>query len=156
MGRMTIPGKPRSDDGWFVVLVEHHDVLRSILHQALETAGFEVRGSTSDARQVSSHLPIVRSARKLLGLVILDQDQPGVDVLGLCQELRERYPLLTLYLTSSSGHPATRAAAFDAGADAHFTQPLDLEEFLASIRRSQARGAATRAWNDSTAAPLTA
>ena len=139
-----------------MVLVEHHDILRSVLHQALEAAGFEVLGSTSDARQAAGLLPIVRSRRKLLGLVILDQDQPGVNVLGLCQELRERYPLLTIYLTSSNGHPTTRAAAFDAGADAHFTQPLDLEEFLASIRRSRARGAATRAWNDSSSAPLTA
>ena len=65
---------------------------------------------------------------------IVDLMLPGKDGIEVIQAGREKYPDLPIMFVSASSNELLIDAAFRAGANHHFTKPIDPEDVLARIR----------------------
>ena len=66
-------------------------------------------------------------------LVVLDVSMPGVDGLGVLEQIRRQSDTPVIMLTGQDD-PAWRARARKAGADEYLTKPFDRDELLACVR----------------------
>src|SRR3546814_5801795 len=71
------------------------------------------------------------------GLLLLDEDMPGLPGIDLLRELRgnRNSAMLPVIITTTSTEPAIAAAAFNAGADDHVVMPCDFRMLSARIER---------------------
>jgi DNA-binding response OmpR family regulator len=113
-----------------IVAVDDDRLIRKILLTRLQAAGYVVEVA-------SDGLAGLEMARRLRPDVILtDWVMPGMDGLGLIQEVRADSILRSAYviLLTSRDSGADRVSALDCGADEHLAKPWSDEELLARIR----------------------
>lgn len=123
--------EPARLDGLRVMLVEDDESARRALEAALEQAGAQVRV-----------VPAARPALELLqteeapDVLVCDIGMPGESGYWLLRQVRAlpgpqaRVPALALTAYASD---RDRAAAFEAGFDAHVSKPVDLTMLLAAV-----------------------
>src|SRR3546814_12324908 len=72
------------------------------------------------------------------GLLLLDEDMPGLSGIDLLREMRgnRNSAMLPVIITTTSPEPAIAAAAFNAGADDHVVMPCDFRMLSARNERS--------------------
>jgi DNA-binding response OmpR family regulator len=125
---MTREPEPGSEpEAPSILIVEDDDRLAGLLVEFLAHHHFRLeRVSRGDegAERILCRQP---------DLVVLDLMLPGLDGLGVCRTVRERYSGAILMLTASQSE-ADHVAGLDLGADDFVTKPLEPRVLLARIR----------------------
>lgn len=105
--------------------------VRFVLSSALHDAGYEVHGFAR-ARTVIEALAEARPA-----LLLTDVRMPGDDDgLDLLRHVGTGHPDLPVIVMSAFTDVATTAAAYRAGAADYLAKPFDLDQVLATVRRT--------------------
>lgn len=114
-----------------VLYVEDHPAQRDILAQMLELNGFNVDVA-------SDGLEGVEKARSWLpDLILMDLRMPKMDGFEAIKVVRSEettkdIPIIAISAWASAKH---KERAMEAGANEHFTKPVDLNRLLTTINR---------------------
>jgi len=115
-----------------ILYVEDHEAQRDIMAQVLELYGYEVDVAYNGREGV-------KKAREWHpDLVLMDIRMPGrIDGLAAIRQLRNSpdtmdIPILVISAWGSAKH---KNRALQAGADAHYTKPVPIDELIAAINR---------------------
>ena len=120
-----------------LALVEDDHDLRDELAFQLRHFGFEVATFDSAAglyRQL---------AVQQFDAVLLDIGLDGEDGLSICRHLRAHDAAMALVFVTARALRGDRITGLQAGADAYFTKPVDLEELVLLLRRLVTKGTAS-------------
>ena len=77
-------------------------------------------------------------------LVLLDVVMPGIDGLGLLEQLKQRYPRLPVIMLTASKAVKTAVQAMKIGAIDYLNKPFDVDELLSLVNETLDKGAAHR------------
>jgi CheY-like chemotaxis protein len=114
-----------------ILYVEDHPAQRDIMAQMLELSGYEVAAAcdgVDGVEQAHSWRP---------DLILMDLRMPRMDGFEAIKVLRSDpetadIPIIAISAWASAKH---KERALDAGADEHFTKPVDLNRLLETINR---------------------
>jgi CheY-like chemotaxis protein len=115
-----------------VLYVEDHEAQRDIMVQMLELYGYEVDVASNGEEGVQ------KAQEWHPDIVLMDIRMPGrIDGLVAIRQLRSApdtmdIPILVISAWGSAKH---KERALSAGADAHFTKPVTMDELVAAISR---------------------
>jgi CheY-like chemotaxis protein len=115
-----------------VLYVEDHEAQRDIMVQMLELYGYEVDVASNGEEGVEKAqewrpdviLMDIRMPGRIDGLVAIRQLRNGSDTVDI--------PIIVISAWGSAKH---KERALSAGADAHFTKPVTMDELIAAINR---------------------
>lgn len=114
-----------------ILYIEDHPAQRDIMAQMLELSGYEVAvacdGIDGVERALSWHPD----------LILMDLRMPRMDGFDAIRELRKDpatadIPIIAISAWASAKH---KERAIEAGANEHFTKPVDLSRLLETINR---------------------
>lgn len=114
-----------------VLYIEDHPAQRDIMAQMLELSGYKVAVA-------SDGIDGVEQARSWgPDLILMDLRMPRMDGFEAIRELRKdpdtsNIPIIAISAWASAKH---KERAIDAGADEHFTKPVDLTRLLETINQ---------------------
>ena len=114
-----------------ILYIEDHPAQRDIMAQMLELSGYEVAVA-------SDGLEGVERARSWgPDLILMDLRMPRMDGFEAIRELRKDpdtadVPIIAISAWASAKH---KVRAMEAGANDHFTKPVDLSRLLETINR---------------------
>jgi len=117
-------------EGLRILVAEDHRDLHFAIRQLLEQSGACVESA------YDGHEAMTKAMALPFDVVLMDLRMPRMDGLQATRSLRSQgYGVPIVALTAD---PATvrRAEAMDAGCDACFSKPFDLEDLMSSVRRS--------------------
>jgi DNA-binding NtrC family response regulator len=128
IGTALESGGAVSASGAAVLVVEDESMVRSLVVQVLEEAGYRVR----EAAEAKSALTVLESGAPL-ALMVTDVGLPGMSGKQLAQQARTLRPdLKVLYMTGYTDgalvDPDTLPPGFDL-----ITKPFDLEDLAAKV-----------------------
>ena len=111
-----------------LLVVEDDPAIASFLVKGLKEAGFAVdqAGSGGAALEMAS--------RESYDLAIVDLMLPGMDGLGLIEELRRRRIGVPVIILSAKRSVDDRVRGLQAGGDDYLTKPFAFEELLARVQ----------------------
>lgn len=114
-----------------ILYVEDHPAQRDIMAQMLELSGYEVAVATDGVEGVE------KAQTWNPDLVLMDLRMPRMDGFEAIKELRKNphtagISIIAISAWASAKH---KERAIDAGADEHFTKPVDLSRLLETIER---------------------
>jgi len=115
-----------------VLYVEDHEAQRDIMVQMLELYGYEVDVASNGEEGVE------KAQEWHPDVVLMDIRMPGrIDGLVAIRQLRNSsdtadIPIIVISAWGSAKH---KERALSAGADAHFTKPVTMDELIAAINR---------------------
>jgi two-component system response regulator MprA len=110
-----------------ILVVEDDARLAATLVRVLRSEGHDVQ-------LAGDGMEALRAARlRTPDLVVLDVMLPGLDGIGVCQNLRRtgQFPILML---TALGRTADRVRGLDSGADDYLVKPFAYKELLARVR----------------------
>jgi len=121
------PGKDRK----ILIVDDNVDAVQALAH-VLRTKGHEVREAFD-----GQHALVIASEFKP-EIVICDIAMPGMDGYEVAKRLRDMFPTgLTLIAVTGYGTEEDRARAKQAGFDAHFVKPANIEDLQVTIDRAK-------------------
>jgi two-component system response regulator MprA len=82
----------------------------------------------------SEEVGVRRAQMESPDVIVLDDDSPAVDALGICRLLRRAENYTPLLVLTGSEEPADRLACLNAGADDFMLKPYDPRELYARLR----------------------
>jgi CheY-like chemotaxis protein len=114
-----------------ILYIEDHPAQRDIMAQMLELSGYEVAVASDGI----DGLEQARSWKP--DLILMDLRMPRMDGFEAIKELRkdpttEEIPVIAISAWASAKH---KERAMEAGANEHFTKPVDLTRLLDTIKR---------------------
>jgi len=114
-----------------VLLVEDQEDNRVLARKLLERAGFRV------TEAVNGREALEQAAALKPDLILLDISLPEVDGLTVARALRATPDLQQLLVVALTAHAmdGDRAKALEAGCDEFMTKPIDVPQFIPTIRR---------------------
>jgi DNA-binding NtrC family response regulator len=112
-----------------ILIVDDQEAHRELMRSALATAGHVVR-TASNGEQA---LECVHGHN--IGLVLTDQQMPGMSGLELLRALHEQRPQLPVIIVTAHGTVATAVDAMRAGAVDFIQKPFTPEELLLVVNR---------------------
>jgi len=115
-------------------VVDDDGANRTVVHAILSAAGLHV----SEAADAFSALDLIDRQRP--HAVLLDIKMPGMDGLGLLDNLRHRGVDVPVVVLTGHGDEFTAARCLEAGADAFLDKPPERAELLLALQRAVARG----------------
>ena len=125
-----------------LLVVEDDPAIASFLVKGLREAGFAVDQATSGGTALEM------ASRESYDVAIVDLMLPGLDGLGLIEELRRRRIMVPTIILSAKRSVDDRVRGLQAGGDDYLTKPFAFEELLARvqalIRRSTGAAEPTR------------
>ncbi len=113
----------------YILLVEDEENLQEALKLNLELEGYEV-SCASDGTEA-----LKKIAEEYFDLIVLDIMIPGIDGIGVAENVRlgnNDVPILMLSAKSSS---AEKVLGLKKGADDYLTKPFNLEELLLRVKK---------------------
>lgn len=110
--------------GRLVLVVEDEDDMRTLMHELLDLAGYDVE-LAADGQE-----GIERIEAEAPDLVLLDLLMPRVDGWGVLERLRGRREPPPVIVLTGTGDPETLARCLDEGAALAFGKPLAFGELL--------------------------
>jgi two-component system, OmpR family, KDP operon response regulator KdpE len=116
-----------TDPGAQILVVEDDAEIRSVIHGALESAGYRVAEAGDCTRG------LIEAGTRKPDLVILDLGLPDRDGVAFIREMRtwSAKPIIVL---SARTDEAQKVAALDQGADDYLAKPFGVAELVARIR----------------------
>lgn len=114
-----------------VLIVDDQREVSRLLRSALETIeqGLEVTEAPSGEEAM------LEASRAKIDLLIADYRLPGITGTELIKKIRARHPQAGIIVITGVTDPRARAEIDQAGADASFTKPVPMSEFLAAVER---------------------
>ncbi|HID63176.1 MAG TPA: response regulator [Anaerolineae bacterium] len=115
-----------------VLYVEDHEAQRDIMVQMLELYGYEVDVASNGEEGVK------KAQEWRPDIVLMDIRMPGrIDGLVAIRQLRNGPDTadIPIIVVSAWGSAKHKERALNAGADAHFTKPVTMDELIAAINR---------------------
>jgi DNA-binding response OmpR family regulator len=109
-----------------IVLVEDHDLLRTVTESVLKGAGHKVL-ALGCAEEVDEALSGMNP-----DLYILDLNLPGEDGISLARRIRRSHPRVGIIMTTVRSEVADRLDGYESGADIYLPKPTDPNELLAA------------------------
>lgn len=114
-----------------ILYIEDHPAQRDIMAQMLELSGYEVTVASDGLEGVDQ----ARSSGP--DLILMDLRMPRMDGFEAIRELRKDpntadIPIIAISAWASAKH---KERAVEAGANEHFTKPVDLPRLLETINR---------------------
>jgi CheY-like chemotaxis protein len=114
-----------------ILYIEDHPAQRDIMAQMLELSGYEVAVASDGIEGVEQALSWNPD------LILMDLRMPRMDGFDAIRELRKGpdtadIPIIAISAWASSKH---KERAMNAGANEHFTKPVDLPRLLETINR---------------------
>ena len=109
-----------------IVLVEDHDLLRTVTESVLTGAGHKVL-ALGCAEEVDEALSGMNP-----DLYILDLNLPGEDGISLARRIRRSHPRVGIIMTTVRSEVADRLDGYESGADIYLPKPTDPTELLAA------------------------
>jgi two-component system CheB/CheR fusion protein len=138
----TLEAPPPPAGGLRIAIVEDNDDIRSTMRDLLELEGHEVVEAVNGEEGVQ----VIMSQRPDLAFV--DIGLPALDGYGLVRRVRAAgVSGVRLIALSGYGRPQDRAAAAEAGFDAHLVKPVEAERVIQVVTETMAdrdRGADSR------------
>ncbi|MEQ1531426.1 MAG: response regulator transcription factor [Methylococcales bacterium] len=114
-----------------ILLIDDHTLFREALHHVLNQLDVQVvileAANAEEAAQLMSR-------PRILDLILLDIDLPGVDGLTALPGLRERSPTVPIVVLSGSETPQHVKRALDNGAIGYIPKSCSSHEMLAALR----------------------
>jgi DNA-binding response OmpR family regulator len=110
-----------------IVLVEDHDLLRTVTQSVLTDSGHKVL-ALSCAEEVDDAISSMSP-----DLYILDLNLPGEDGLSLAKRIRQSHPRVGIIMTTARTDVADRLDGYESGADIYLPKPTDPSELLAAV-----------------------
>jgi CheY-like chemotaxis protein len=114
-----------------ILVVEDNHEVRRMVTASLKTLGAEIDvldvPSAEEALVISASLP--------LDLVVLDFRLPGMSGLDMVARLRKRRPEAKIILVTGVEDPAIRKQVAQAGTQAYFYKPIEIDKFLEAVKR---------------------
>ena len=112
-----------------ILYVEDHPAQRDIMAQMLELGGFEVDVASDGQEGVD------KAVSWLPDIILMDLRMPRMDGFEAIQHIRKNddtatTPIIAISAWASGKH---KKRAMDAGANEHFTKPVDLNRLMATI-----------------------
>ncbi len=112
-----------------VLVVEDHTGLAELLEEELQDAGMQAR-QVENAEKATALLK-----RWKPDLVVSDLRLPGMDGLGLLEQVKTLADPPLFLIITAFGSVEQAVSALKAGADDFLTKPLDLEHFIHVVKR---------------------
>ena len=110
-----------------IVLVEDHDLLRTVTESVLTGAGHKVL-ALGCAEEVDEALSGMNP-----DLYILDLNLPGEDGISLARRIRRSHPRVGIIMTTVRSEVTDRLDGYESGADIYLPKPTDPTELLAAV-----------------------
>ena len=117
-----------------ILIVDDDEAVRQALRRSLEKAGYEIE-TAEDAFRA---LDLIESRRP--DAVLLDLKMPGMDGMGLLENLRKREIEVPVVILTGHGDAFTARDCLEAGATAFLLKPPDRAELLLAMQAATARG----------------
>ncbi len=121
-----------------VLVVDDEAGIRKILERILTGAGYQVE-SSGDAFRALDALDL-----RPPDAMVLDIKMPGMDGLGLMDNLRQRGLEVPVVVLTGHGDEFTAQECLEAGAAAFLTKPPDRSELLLAVKGAVAQGRLAR------------
>ena len=121
-----------------ILIVDDDEAVRQALQRSLGKAGFELEV----AENAFSALDLIENRDP--DAVLLDLKMPGMDGLGLLENLRKREIEIPVVILTGHGDSFTARDCLEAGATAFLTKPPDRSELLLAMRAAVAQGRVQR------------
>ena len=115
-----------------VLYVEDHEAQRDVMVQMMELYGYEIDVASNGEEGVK------KAQEWHPDLVLMDIRMPGrIDGLVAIRQLRNGPDTadIPIIVVSAWGSAKHKERALSAGADAHFTKPVTMDELIAAINR---------------------
>ena len=116
-----------------ILIVDDESCVRELLAHFLNQKGYEC----ITAANAHCALDILR--RENIPLIISDIRMPGLDGMGLLQEVKQRKPLTEVIMATAITETATAVEAMRQGAHDYVLKPFDLNTVEASVQRALER-----------------
>jgi DNA-binding response OmpR family regulator len=113
-----------------ILIIEDDEVTRELLHMALEKRGYEVTVAGNGVRGYDTALFLKPD------LIVTDIQMPGADGIHVIRRIRDTTSLenTPIVVTTAFGS-GTATFALQLGANAYEPKPIDLESFVATVKR---------------------
>jgi PAS domain S-box-containing protein len=112
-----------------ILVVDDEPAFREMVRLVLEEDGYEVHLAANGVEALRR----LREEYSTLGLVILDLRMPGVDGLGVLQELRELAPQLPVLVATGYATPEEKRRALAAGAGKILEKPYRVADLRGAL-----------------------
>ncbi|MBA4348506.1 MAG: hypothetical protein C0415_00750 [Thermodesulfovibrio sp.] len=119
-----MPSKPLNRN---ILIIDDNQSVRKILYDFFKFSGFKVQSANNGI----SALSLLKN--EYFDIIITDYSMPGINGVELTKILRTRY-LQTLIIGISAD--CNEKDFLDAGADAFFYKPFNLEKLLSTIQQN--------------------
>lgn len=133
-----------------VLVVDDVEANRYVIASWLRREGFEVLEAANGAEAMTR-------VRAEVDVVVLDVHLPDMSGFEVCAAIKAdptTAAVPVMHVSATSVDPDSRTRGLDAGAEAYLIEPLDVEEFLATVR-SLARSGESRRRSDRSVDQLT-
>jgi len=115
-----------------ILIVDDQREVSRLLKSALET----IEQGLDVAEAPSGEEALLDASRKKVDLLIADFRLPGINGAELMNKIRARHPDVKIILITGVSDPKTRDELARAGADAFFTKPIPMADFLDAVERT--------------------
>ena len=114
-----------------ILIVEDEDSQRSLLSGLLRKEGYTIgeAGTGADALEVFK--------KDVFELVLLDYKLPDTDGLTLLKKFKEINPEVEIIMVTAFGSIENAVGALKAGATEYLTKPIDLDDLLFKIKKTE-------------------
>jgi len=113
-----------------VLIVEDEGPVRALLHDYLQSRGFEVQGAASGEEALAL------LSGEHFDLVLSDLRMPGINGMDLLSEIRRRHSGVGVVMLTGCEDVSLAVSAMKAGALDYVLKPFRLENVEASVRRA--------------------
>lgn len=115
-----------------ILIVDDQREVSRLLRSALET----IEQGLDVAEAPSGEEALLDASRQRVDLLVADFRLPGINGTELMTKIKARHPAAKVILITGVSDPQTRAELEHAGADAFFTKPVPMADFLDAVERT--------------------
>jgi DNA-binding response OmpR family regulator len=115
-----------------ILIVDDQKEVSRLLKSALET----IEHGLDVVEAPSGEEAILEASRRKIDLLVADFRLPGITGVELTQKMQARNPAMKVILITGVTDPKIRADIAKAGADAYFTKPVPMADFLDAVERT--------------------
>jgi DNA-binding response OmpR family regulator len=115
-----------------ILIVDDQREVSRLLKSALET----IEHGLDVVEAPSGEEAILESSRRKIDLLVADFRLPGITGVELTKKMQARNPAMKVILITGVTDPKVREDIAKAGADAYFTKPVPMADFLDAVERT--------------------
>ncbi|MEA2575493.1 MAG: hypothetical protein QOH93_2791 [Chloroflexia bacterium] len=110
-----------------ILIVEDDTVIREVICEVLEDAGYEVECAAGGYEGLLKVLDVNPA------LVLLDMRMPGVDGWSFATKVKSTHPLVPIVVMTAASDPKNWAETIQA--NAYLAKPFDVDDLVAIVER---------------------